>query len=257
MWQCLKAVLLGTLFYLTSLSPSYALQLAVASNFAKPMRALLDAYPDQSVEIGVSFGSTGQLYTQIEHGAPFHIFLAADQQRPHRAVNNKLAVPGSQFSYAQGRLVLWGPYWETEVTQDALASNLGSRIAMANPKIAPYGLAAQQCQQYFSDLLPTKPTLIVAQNVGQSFQFTSSGNVDFGYVSLSQVLGDQASSRYWILPQACYQPILQDAVLLSNAATNRDALAFFAYLKSPAAQQIIQEHGYHVLAKPIKENDEP
>tara|TARA_R110001583_G_scaffold188860_3_gene351364 strand:+ start:53183 stop:53947 length:765 start_codon:yes stop_codon:yes gene_type:complete len=237
---------------LTSSSICFAddINVAVAGNFLKPLKVLSTQFElATGHKLLISVGSTGKLFTQITHGAPFEIFLAADQIRPAKLVQQQLADKDSQFTYAKGKLALWSQ--EPELIDQAgnrLKSSNLIHLAIANPKIAPYGEQAIQVLKHLGLYPQLKDKLLYGQNVGQVFQYVSSGNVRQGIIPLSQVThnGIITSGSAWIIPSAFYQSIKQDAVLLNQGKSNPAAQVFLEYLKSPEALNIIRSFGYEV-----------
>lgn len=213
---------------------------AVATNFYSVALELETQFKKQSsIDITVTFGSTGQLYAQIRNGAPHDIFLAADQARPKKLVDDGLAQ--ERFTYALGRLVLWSPRHETP-NLTMLSGTDYHHLAIANPALAPYGLAAQDIISY----LDLSGEIAMGENIGQTFGLVETGNAEFGFVSLSQIIasGDDLSGGYWVVPAKFYTPIIQDAVLLNRGIKNPNAKAFYAFLKSETARDIIKTAGY-------------
>jgi len=210
------------------------LHVAVASNFRQPLKEIARIFEDRfDHRVRVSVGSTGKLYTQVLHGAPFAVFLAADQRRPHLAEENELAVKGSRFTYATGRLALYPATSETVLKKADL-----SRLSIANPKTAPYGVAAIEVLKKLDVYDTLKGKLVYGENIAQAYQFVATGNVEAGLVALSQVI-DQENK--WIVPQDFYQPIAQDAVLLKDSLAAR---SFMEFLKSNPARTIMRKFGY-------------
>jgi len=226
------------------------LNIAVAGNFFKPLKKLsIEFEKNTKHKLNLSVGSTGKLYAQITHGAPFEIFLAADQKRVSALVEQKQAVKESQFTYAIGRLVLWSKDPDfIDQTEAALSSPNVTYIAIANPKTAPYGKQAINTLKALGLHQTLQDKLVLAQNVGQAFQYISSGNTQLGIIALSQVTANQklTSGSAWIIPTHLYQPIKQDAVLLKKGESNPVAQAFLDYLKTPIAIEIIRSYGYEV-----------
>jgi molybdate transport system substrate-binding protein len=217
-------------------------KLAVAANFTAAMRKLaLEFETASGHKTRISFGSTGKLYTQILYHAPFDLFLAADQARPKRLVEKRLAE--NRFTYAIGKLVLWSSDSRRDVSEDALRQGDFDRIALANPKTAPYGAAAVNVMQRIGVAQALMSKRIQGDSIAQTYQFVASSNVEMGFVALSQiVLHDSGSS--WMIPQSFYEPIRQDVVLLQRGKKNPAAMAFLEFLKSNTAQRIIQSYGY-------------
>lgn len=221
--------------------------LGVAANFTDTTQALAKQFQaDTGHRVSASFGSTGKLYAQIRNGAPYDVFMAADVERPALIEASELGVPGTRFTYARGKLVLWSPAPEafTHAGQ-YLAEQPFSRLAIANPKTAPYGLAAQQVLENLGQWRPLQPKLVRGDSIAQTFQFVVSRNAQAGFVALSQVkTWDADSGTLWAVPQPLYQPIDQQAILLRQGADNEAARAWVDFLKSDTAIAIIRGHGY-------------
>ncbi|MEJ2509332.1 MAG: molybdate ABC transporter substrate-binding protein [Gammaproteobacteria bacterium] len=225
---------------------------AVAANFLSTSRALARRFmADHQARVLISSGSTGKLYAQIRHGAPYDLFLAADVRRPRKLEQAGLIVRDSRFTYAVGRLVLWSRD-PRQVDTDGRNLKHGriARLAIANPKTAPYGAAARTALQRLGLWSRYRQDLVRGENVGQTFQFAVTGNVDAAFVALSQISDPhhpQGGSR-WIVPERLYPRIEQQAVLLKNAAANPAAADFANFLHSAAARAIIERYGYGVPA---------
>ncbi|MCC4260348.1 molybdate ABC transporter substrate-binding protein [Pseudomonas aestusnigri] len=223
-------------------------QVAVAANFTAPMQEIAQAFEqDTGNRVVAAFGSTGQLYAQISHGAPFEVFLAADATTPARIEQDGLAVTGTRFTYATGALALWSA--DASLISDGeqlLRSGSFRHLAIANPKTAPYGLAAKQVMQRLGLSAALAHTLVEGQSIGQTYQFVASGNAELGFVALSQVYrnGEITTGSAWQLPAELYEPIHQDAVLLDKGADNPAAAALLSYLKGERAAAIIRSYGY-------------
>ncbi len=220
------------------------LRVAVAANFsdaAKEIGALFEA--ESGLRPLFSFGATGQLYTQIAQGAPFDVFLAADQARPERAVAEGLAVADSRFTYARGRLALFSRDEERITDEAVLHDGAFAKLAIANPLTAPYGAAAVEALQALGlrDALQSK--LVQGNNASQTFQFVATGNAEVGFVALSQLTVHEGGS-HWVVPSALHGPIAQDAVLLTAGEDNETAQAFLEFLKSDAARAVLARYGY-------------
>ena len=217
---------------------------AVASNFTDAANEIAAAFAAATNHHAVlSFGATGQFYTQITQGAPFEVFLAADDERPARAVAEGYGVTGTVFTYAIGQLVLSSAEAGRVTGPATLRSGDFDRIAIANPATAPYGRAAVEAMRSLGVYDTLQPKIIQGQNIGQTFQFVETGNAEVGFVALGQVSQTEAGSR-WIVPQQHYQPIKQDAVLLKAGENNPAAAAFVEFLKGDEASAIIQKYGY-------------
>jgi molybdate transport system substrate-binding protein len=221
---------------------------AVAANFAGPMAKIGEGFSAATGHtLKVSVGSTGKLYTQIQAGAPFEVLLAADDETPKKLVAEGHAVAGSNFTYAIGQLVLWSATAGLVDDQGAvLANGSFAHLAIANPKLAPYGQAG-------ADLLKARglserlaPRLVTAESIAQAYQFVLTGNAELGFVALSQVAvpGKPVTGSMWHVPQNLYGEIRQDAVLLKPGENKPAAAALLAYLKSAPARAVIQAYGY-------------
>ncbi|HEX7048794.1 MAG TPA: molybdate ABC transporter substrate-binding protein [Longimicrobiales bacterium] len=218
---------------------------AVAANFAETQAALAARFTAATgVVVRASIGSTGQLYAQIRNGAPFDVFLAADEERPRRLEAEGRVVPGTRFTYAEGRLVLYGPGLDSVRAGGAdLIEGEYAHLAIANPETAPYGVAAVQTLERLGLADAVAARLIRGESIGQTYRFVRSGAAELGFVALSQVRGE-SSCRYWIVPRELHGPIRQDAVLLRHGADNAGARRYVAYLRSPEARRLIASYGY-------------
>ena len=222
--------------------------IAVASNFSDAMDRLQPEFERQHRhELMVSFGSTGKLYAQIVNGAPFDVFLSADQARPKRLVDMKLAVKGSRFTYAVGQLALWSADQgrNLEDGKEALRGEF-RKLAIANPALAPYGQAADTALNRLGLAEKLSGKFVLGENAGQAFAFVASGNAELGLIALSQIMSprNQLGRSHWKVPQELYNPIRQDAALLSKSVNNQAALAFLEFLRSEKAKMIIRASGY-------------
>lgn len=225
------------------------INIAVAANFTDATRELVPLFENASGHrVKVSFGSTGKLYSQIEHGAPFELFLAADTKRPARAEAAGLAVTGSGFVYAKGKLVLWSARPDLfEDGEGYLQHGAFEHLALANPKTAPYGLAARQVMEHLGLWSGLQAKLVRGDSIAQTFQFAATGNAAAGFVALSQVNAWKgAGGSTWRIPETYYAPIEQGAVLLKKGAANPAAAAFLEFLKGEEARKVIEGFGYGV-----------
>jgi molybdate transport system substrate-binding protein len=232
-----------------SAGPAFAgeTQVAVAANFTAPAREIAAAFGKATGHTAsLSFGSSGQFYTQIRQGAPFAVLLSADAERPARAEAEGLAVKGTRFTYATGRLVL---YSKTPGLVDGKGAVLRAgrfqKLAIADPATAPYGAAAVQAMRKLGVYDAVKPKLVQGASITQAYQFTATGAAELGFVALSQVADRPGGSR-WLVPQSLHAPIAQQAVLLKAGERDPAARAFLAYLKGPQAKAIIRRYGYGV-----------
>lgn len=223
------------------------LRVAVAANFTDAMRDLEPIFERQTGhDISISYGSTGKLYAQIENGAPFDVFLAADEARPRRALAHGLALDGTAFEYARGQLVAWGPQMSSvEEVRNALMTGDLHRLANTNPATAPYGLAGEQVLESLGVLHRFDGKIVQGDSIAQTFQFVATQNAEVGFVALSQILawtGQQGAA--WIVPDDMYSPIVQYAVQLERSADNPVASQFLQFLRSPLALDVIRGYGY-------------
>ena len=220
-------------------------KVAVASNFTQTIKALADAFKaDTGEEVQLVFGSTGKLYAQIQHGAPFDAFFAADTERPQLLEQENRIQPDSRFTYARGKLALWSHDPDlVDANGAVLKTNNFRHLAIANPKLAPYGLAAQQTLTANGQWQTLQAKIVQGENIGQTFQFINSGNAELGFVALSQLqqLDSTDAGSVWIVPSELYDAIDQQAVQLTDNAVASD---FLTFVKSPAAQKLIRSYGY-------------
>jgi molybdate transport system substrate-binding protein len=223
-------------------------QVAVAANFAGPLARIGEGFSAATGHvIKVSSGATGKFYTQIAAGAPFEVLVAADDETPRRLVADGLAVGGTAFTYAIGKLVLWSAQPGLVDDQGAVLSRGGfAHLALANPKLAPYGAAGMEVLKARGLAEAMAPRLVTAESIAQAYQFVATGNAELGFVALSQVAvpGRPATGSHWLVPPSLYGEIRQDAVLLKVGEKNPAAVALMAYLKSDAARGVIQSYGY-------------
>lgn len=220
---------------------------AVAANFTDAAKEIAAAYKAKTGnEAVLSFGASGQFYTQITQDAPFEVFLSADDERPKKAVADGFGVAGSTFTYAIGKLVLWSKQPGLVQGEATLTQAAFQKLSICNPAAAPYGAAAVQTMTSLKLYDALKPKLVVGANITQAYQFVETGNAEIGFVALSQVVGDTSGSR-WMVPQSLYAPIRQDAVLLEKGAGNAAATGFLSFLRGPEATAIIEKYGYDTV----------
>lgn len=225
-------------------------QVAVAANFTAPMQRIATEFEkDSGHKAALMSGATGKFYAQISHGAPFEVFLSADDETPARLEKDGLAVAGSRFTYATGRLVLWSPR-EGYVDDKGEVLKKGDfrHLAIANPRTAPYGAAALQVLGKLGLQPALTPRFVQGENIAQTHSFVVSGNAELGFVALAQVYKDGrlGAGSAWIVPASLHAPIRQDAVLLMKGASNPAAAALLKYLKSDKARAIIRSFGYEI-----------
>lgn len=240
---------LGLFFALTAAGAA-EVNVAVAANFTAPMRKLAEAFEQDTRHKAVlAFGSTGNFHAQIAHGAPFHVLLAADESTPLKLERDGLAVPGSRFTYATGRLVLWSREpGAVDEKGEVLRRGSFARIAVANPKLAPYGAAAMEALEKLGLLAAVRTKIVQGENIAQTYQFVATGNAPLGFVALSQVTagGRIQQGSAWVVPASLHAPIRQDAVLLAAGKDNPAAAALLKYLQGDKARALIRSYGYEL-----------
>ena len=223
-------------------------RVAVAANFATPLKTLAAEFEKESGHtLALSAGASGKLYAQIKSGAPFDVFLSADDETPSRLEKEGDAVSGSRFTYAVGRLVLWSAQPNTVDAQGAvLKTGNFKHLALAAPHLAPYGAAAVQTLTQLGLLAALQPRFVQGESIGQTYSFVGSGNAELGFVALSQVFenGKISKGSGWIVPASLHEPLRQDAVLLVRARDKVAARALLTFLKSEKARGLIRAFGY-------------
>ncbi len=235
-------------FACLSAGPTFAAQtnVAVAANFTEAAKEIAEAFKQKTGhEAILSFGSSGQFYTQITQDAPFQVFLSADSERPKKLEDDGLGVSGSRFTYAIGKLVLWSRTPGLVKGEETLKASTFAKLSICNPAAAPYGAAAVETMKALKLDDALRPKLVEGANITQAFQFAQTGNADLGFIALSQLTGNETGSR-WIVPQTLYTPIRQDVVLLKKGASNEASTAFMAFLKGPEARAVIEKYGYEI-----------
>ena len=247
-WSALFISLLGISFLASASLQAGEVQVAVAANFTGPMQQIAAEFAkDTGHKAVLSFGGTGKFYAQIINGAPFEVFLAADDTTPAKLEKEGHAVPGSRFTYAVGKLVLWSAKPDfVDAKGDVLKSGNFNKLSIANPKTAPYGAAAIETLKKLNLLEAVQPKFVQGENISQTLQFVSTGNADLGFVALSQVFKDGkiTSGSAWIVPNSLHEPIYQDAAILAKGKDNPVAGALLVYLKGDKARAIIKSFGY-------------
>lgn len=224
---------------------------AVAANFAEVIDELKPMFAKETGHrLQATTGSTGKLYAQITAGAPFQVLLSADAKTPERLEADGAGVTGTRFTYAIGRLTLWSgdPGRITGDGKAALTSDDVRHIALANPDLAPYGIAARETLQSLGLWDSVQGRIVMGQNIGQTHSMVATGNAELGFVALSAVLSLRALNRgsRWDIPQELFAPIRQDAILLKAGAGNEAARAFLDFLRAPRAREVIERYGYGV-----------
>ena len=246
--KCLIAWILCPFFILVEVAEADSVHVAVAANFAGALDEIARRFEQETGhQLVITSGATGKFYAQIKAGAPFEVFLSADTGTPEKLEAEGLTVPGSRFTYAIGRLVLWSQK-PNYVDREGRILKVGSfdHLSLANPKTAPYGAAAMEILSKQGLEATLAPKLVQGENISQAHQFVVSGNAQLGFVALSQVFrdGQLTSGSAWFIPDGEYNPIRQDVVLLKNGASNPAAKALLAYLKSPFALKVMASLGY-------------
>ncbi len=240
------------LFSILAIGPVLAddVQVAVAANFTAPIEEIGRAFNKATGhQLKVSTGASGKFYAQIKNGAPFQVFLSADEEKPALLEKDGLAVQGSRFTYAIGKLVLWSADPAVVDTKgQILMKNQFNKLAIANPKTAPYGEAAMETLGALKIKSLLEPKLVMGENIGQTYQFVATGNAEIGFVALSQVTRENkiTSGSAWVVPEKLYSPIKQDAVLLVNGKDSPAARLLMTFLRSEDTLNVIKSYGYGV-----------
>lgn len=223
-------------------------QVAVAANFTAPAQQIAAEFERKTGHKALlSFGATGKFYAQIRNGAPFEVFLAANDSTPAKLDSEGMTVAGSRFTYAVGTLVLWSAKADlVDAKGEILQSGAFNKLAIANPKTAPYGTAALETLGKLKLSAAVQPKIVQGESIAQAFQFAKSGAADLGFVALSQVFkdGKLTGGSAWIVPTGLHEPILQDAVILAKGKDNPAARAFVDFLKGTYAHAVITAYGY-------------
>ena len=239
------------LFGLISLQASAGeVSAAVASNFSAPMQQIVKLFQKESGHtVKLSFGSTGKFYAQIKDGAPFDVFVAADSATPQRLEDEGMTVAGSRFVYALGKLVLWSAQpGYVDAHGVVLRNGNYDKLAIADPVLAPYGMAAKQMLEASKLWHIVRHKLVTGENITQSWQFAATGNAELAFVAVSQIMRDGKvnAGSWWLVPQYMYSPIRQSAVLLSGAKDRAAAQAFLDFLKGEKAEAVTRSFGYEL-----------
>jgi molybdate transport system substrate-binding protein len=244
----MRLIITFSLVLFTALANAQTTLVAVASNFTKPMTEIAAEFEKTTGHTAkLSFSSSGKFVSQIENGAPFDVFLSADDKSPSKLQQSGFAVYGSHVTYALGKLVLWSSTANyIDENGDILSKGDFKHIALADPKLAPYGIAAVEVLTNKNVFNKLKPLFVIGENISQAYQFVSTGNAELGFVALSQVSENGKITRGsgWIVPQNFYAPMKQDAVLLKTGEENPAAKALLDYLKSAPTLAIIKKYGY-------------
>ncbi len=244
----LLAMLLACAVASTALAAE--VQVAVAANFTAPMKLIAaDFEKDTGHKAVLSFGATGKFHAQIKSGAPFEVLLSADDETPMKLEKEGDTVAGTRFTYATGKLALWSATpGLVDDRGEVLKKGSFRNIAIAAPKVAPYGAAAVEVMTKLGVFTTLEPKLVQGESIGQAFSFVSTGNAELGFVALSQVYegGKLRSGSAWIVPASLHSPIRQDAVQLTRGKDNAAAAALLSYLKTDKARAVIRSFGYEL-----------
>lgn len=235
----------------TAATPAFAEQMlvAVAANFIPPFREIAVEFEKSTGhQLQVSGGSSGNFYTQIKNGAPFDVFFSADNERPKKLEDEGLGVKDSRFTYAIGRLVLWSSNADLVKGEETLRSKNFKRLAIANPKTAPYGVAAMQTMQKLGLWESLQPHIVMGESIGQTIGFIESGNAHLGFVALSQIMDPKIKGKgsRWDVPTHLHEPIQQDVILLTKGKDNPAAKSLLDFMGGPQAKAIIERYGYEL-----------
>ena len=240
------AVILLLTPYVSGAALAGETQVAVAANFTEPVKEIAPLFEKAAGhKLVLSFGATGQFYAQIAEGAPFEILLSADKSTPTKAVSEGYGVPGTQFTYAIGKLVLYSKTPGFVKGEPTLRTGRFEKIAIANPAVAPYGIAGDETLKSLGIFETLTPKIVRGNTIAQTYQFIETGNAELGFVALSQVILVSGGSR-WIVPTNLYTEIAQDAVLLKAGDNNEVTHAFLAYLRGTEARAVIEKYGYGI-----------
>lgn len=248
----MKTLVIGVVMAwgLVSAAAAAEVRVAVAANFAAPMQKIAQLFEqDTGHKLVLAVGSTGSLYAQIKNGAPFEVLLAADDETPRKIESEGLGVAGSRFTYALGTLVLWSRQAGVVDNQGAVLRSGGfQRLAIANPKLAPYGAAALEVLNKLGVLPALQPKLVQGENIASTYQFIATDNAPLGFVALSQVMvnGKLRQGSAWVVPGELHAPIHQDVVLLLNGKNQAAAQALLRYLRTEKSHHIIRAYGYQI-----------
>jgi molybdate transport system substrate-binding protein len=247
----MKEFLLSLVLLVLVVTPALGEQVlvAVAANFVPPFREVATEFEKATGHnVQIAAGSSGNFYAQIKNGAPFDVFFSADNERPKLLEEEGLGVKGTRFTYAIGRLVLWSPDPNLVKGQDTLRSQKFKHLAVANPKTAPYGVAAMQAMQKLGIWESIQPRLVMGEGLGQTMGFIESGNAELGFLALSQVLDPKITGKggRWDVPVDLHEPIQQDVVLLTKGKDNPAAKALMEFVSRSQATAIIERYGYEL-----------
>ncbi len=236
------------IFVVAANAQAAEIKVAVASNFANTLKEIaVEFQRDTGHQLAITPGATGKFYAQISNGAPFDVFLSADDETPRKLAQEGKAIAASQFTYAIGRLALWSPSPDlVDKNADILKTDKFKYIAIANAKVAPYGQAAVQTMQKLGVLSKIEPRVVQGESIAQTFQFVSTGNAQLGFVALSQIFenGKIKTGSAWIVPEEMHEQLKQDAVILQSCKNTAACQALMDYLKSEKIKKMMSSYGY-------------
>jgi len=245
-WAAAIGVLSATVLTIAGAAHAADVNVAVAANFTEPAKEIAQLFAGKTHHKAVlSFGATGQFYTQISQAAPFQVFLSADEATPKKLVGNGFAVADSLFTYAIGKIVLFSGNAALVTGEQTLRDAKFNKIAIADPATAPYGAAAVETMKVLGVYDALAGKIVQGSNIAQTYQFVDTGNAELGFVALSQVAGRRGGSR-WVVPANLYGAIRQDAVLLRSGAGKEAAKAFLEFMKGAEAAKVMEKFGYDV-----------
>jgi molybdate transport system substrate-binding protein len=240
--------LILSLLFITPICIAEELMVAVAANFSLPMRQIAEVFAQTHPHtVQLAFGSSGKFYAQILNGAPYDVFFSADESKPQALIDQDLALTNSRFTYALGALALWSADPEKiDHNGTVLIDGNFNKLALANPKLAPYGLAAMDVLANMQLIEATRQRWVQGENIAQTYQFIASRNADIGFVAVSQIMQNALlkTGSAWIVPTTLYRPIKQDAVILKQTQHLKAAREFMTFMQGPEASSIIQSFGY-------------
>lgn len=247
--QILASCLGGAAYLVCAAASAASVNVAVAANFTDAAKDIAAAFKSKTGDDAIlTFGSSGQFYSQIKQGAPFQVFLSADEDRPKKLAAEGDAVASSDVTYAVGKLAMWTKAANEALGEDTLKKGDFAKISIADPAAAPYGVAAIETMKSLGVYDALKPKIVQGTSIAQAYQFIATGNAELGFVALSQLVGSTGGST-WLVPQSLYTPMKQDAVLLKSGEENKAATAFLAFLKGPEAIATIKKYGYALSAQ--------
>ena len=248
MIRYLNYLCIGIVFSMAVNAQAAEIKVAVASNFANVLKEIaVEFQKDTGHQLAITPGATGKFYAQTSNGAPFDVFLSADDETPSKLAKEGKAIAATQFTYAIGRLALWSQLPDmVDKNADILKTDKFKFLAVANAKVAPYGQAAVMTMQKLGVLTKLEPRIVQGESISQTYQFVSTGNAQLGFVALSQIVenGKIKSGSAWIVPEEMHDPLKQDAVVLQSCKHISVCQSLLDYLKTEKAKKIMASYGY-------------